>query len=92
MSVVLLPPALKGRAADRLSARSSADYSVFNREPAEEESDGAAVDDQDQRLLAFSDSKSDVVSGHALWRQQFSAVAWLHMLNMHRERKAFIYT
>nr|XP_040033146.1 ATP-binding cassette sub-family A member 5 [Gasterosteus aculeatus aculeatus] len=69
-----------------------ADYSVFNREPAEEESDGAAVDDQDQRLLAFSDSKSDVVSGHALWRQQFSAVAWLHMLNMHRERKAFIYT
>ncbi|XP_075937697.1 cholesterol transporter ABCA5 [Anarhichas minor] len=69
-----------------------ADYSVFNREQAEEECDNASVDDTDQRLLAFSDSKSDVVSGHALWRQQFSAVAWLHMLNMRRERKAFIYT
>ncbi|XP_031699080.1 cholesterol transporter ABCA5 isoform X2 [Anarrhichthys ocellatus] len=69
-----------------------ADYSVFNREQAEEECDNASVDDTVQRLLTFSDSKSDVVSGHALWRQQFSAVAWLHMLNMHRERKAFIYT
>ncbi|CAK6974754.1 ATP-binding cassette sub-family A member 5 isoform X1 [Scomber scombrus] len=69
-----------------------ADYSVFNREQPEEESDNCSVDDTDQRLLTFSDSKSDVVSGHALWRQQFSAVAWLHMLNMRRERKAFIYT
>lgn len=70
----------------------SSDYSVFNREQAEDESDNASVDDGDQRLLTFSDSKSDVVSGHALWRQQFSAVAWLHMLNMRRERKAFVYT
>ncbi|KAM6898133.1 cholesterol transporter ABCA5 [Lycodopsis pacificus] len=69
-----------------------ADYSVFNREPAEEECDNASVDDTDQRLLTFSDSKSDVVSGHALWRQQFSVVAWLHMLNMHREGKAVVYT
>uniref|UniRef100_A0A8C2X7A7 ABC transporter domain-containing protein n=1 Tax=Cyclopterus lumpus TaxID=8103 RepID=A0A8C2X7A7_CYCLU len=69
-----------------------ADYSVFNREPPEEDGDGVATDDTDQRLLAFSDGKSDVVSGHALWRQQFSAVAWLHMLNMRRERKAFVYT
>uniref|UniRef100_A0A8C2Z0Q1 ABC transporter domain-containing protein n=1 Tax=Cyclopterus lumpus TaxID=8103 RepID=A0A8C2Z0Q1_CYCLU len=67
-----------------------ADYSVFNREPPEEDGDGVATDDTDQRLLAFSDGKSDVVSGHALWRQQFSAVAWLHMLNMRRERKAFV--
>lgn len=70
----------------------SADYSVFNREQAEDESDNASLDDTDQRLLTFSDTKSDAVSGHALWRQQFSAVAWLHMLNMRRERKAFIYT
>ncbi|XP_035853278.1 ATP-binding cassette sub-family A member 5 isoform X1 [Sander lucioperca] len=69
-----------------------ADYSVFNREQAEDECDNASLDDADQRLLTFSDGKSDVVSGHALWRQQFSTVAWLHMLNMRRERKAFIYT
>lgn len=69
----------------------SPDYSVFNREPAEDDGDGAA-DDMDQRLLAFSDGKSAAVRGHALWRQQFSAVAWLHMLNMRRERKAFVYT
>ncbi|XP_032357710.1 cholesterol transporter ABCA5 isoform X1 [Etheostoma spectabile] len=69
-----------------------ADYSVFNREQAEDECDNASLDDTDQRLLTFSDSKSDVVSGHALWRQQFSTVAWLHMLNMRRERKAFVYT
>lgn len=68
------------------------DYSVFNREQAEDEGDNGSLDDTDQRLLTFSDSKSDVVSGHALWRQQFSTVAWLHMLNMRRERKAFIYT
>uniref|UniRef100_A0A3Q3WA41 Cholesterol transporter ABCA5 n=1 Tax=Mola mola TaxID=94237 RepID=A0A3Q3WA41_MOLML len=68
-----------------------ADYSVFNREQADDECDSASLDDTDQRLLTFSDSKSDV-SGHALWRQQFSTVAWLHMLNMQRERKAFLYT
>ncbi len=70
----------------------SSDYSVFNREQAEDDCDNASLDDTDQRLLTFSDSKSDVVSGHALWRQQFSTVAWLHMLNMRRERKAFVYT
>lgn len=69
-----------------------ADYSVFNREQVEDECDNASLDDTDQRLLTFSDSKSDVVSGHALWWQQFSTVAWLHMLNMRRERKAFVYT
>uniref|UniRef100_A0A4W6FUF0 ATP binding cassette subfamily A member 5 n=1 Tax=Lates calcarifer TaxID=8187 RepID=A0A4W6FUF0_LATCA len=69
-----------------------ADYSVFNREQPEDECDNASLDDTDQRLLTFSDNKSDVVSGHALWRQQFSTVAWLHMLNMRRERKAFVYT
>ncbi|KAM6964539.1 LOW QUALITY PROTEIN: cholesterol transporter ABCA5 [Tautogolabrus adspersus] len=69
-----------------------ADYSVFNREQVEVECDSASLDDTDQRLLTFSDTKSDVVTGQALWRQQFSSVAWLHMLNMRRERKAFIYT
>uniref|UniRef100_A0AAX7TPG5 ABC transporter domain-containing protein n=1 Tax=Astatotilapia calliptera TaxID=8154 RepID=A0AAX7TPG5_ASTCA len=59
---------------------------------ADDECDTASLDDTDQRLLTFSDTKSDVVTGHALWRQQFSTVAWLHMLNMRRERKAFIYT
>ncbi|XP_061886648.1 ATP-binding cassette sub-family A member 5 [Entelurus aequoreus] len=78
----------------RLEAESEvdqADYSVFNRDPSEEEGDGVPSDDADQRLLTFSDT-SDAVSGLALWRQQFSTVAWLHMLNMWRERKAFIYT
>lgn len=70
----------------------SSDYSVFNREQADDECDPASLDDTDQRLLTFSDTKPDVVTGHALWRQQFSTVAWLHMLNMRRERKAFIYT
>lgn len=69
-----------------------ADYSVFNREQVEVEYDNTSLDDTDQRLLTFSDNKSDVVTGHALWRQQFSTVVWLHMLNMRRERKAFIYT
>ncbi|CAL8282577.1 unnamed protein product [Merluccius merluccius] len=69
-----------------------ADYSVFNQEQVEEEGDTCSLDDTDQRLLTFSDGRSDAVAGHALWRQQFSAVAWLHMLNMRRERKAFIYT
>lgn len=68
------------------------DYSVFNRAQVEVECDSASLDDTDQRLLTLPDSTSDVVSGHALWRQQFSAVAWLHMLNMWRERKAFVYT
>ncbi|KAM9426684.1 cholesterol transporter ABCA5 [Pholidichthys leucotaenia] len=79
----------------RLEAKAEvdqADYSVFNREQTEDDSDNFSLDDTDQRLLSFSDGMSDVVSGHALWRQQFSTVAWLHMLNMRRERKAFIYT
>lgn len=66
---------------------------MFHRDQVEEDGrdgDGDSVDDTDQRLLTFSDSRA--VSGHALWRQQFSAVAWLHVLNMRRERKAFIYT
>uniref|UniRef100_A0A8D3DMQ5 Cholesterol transporter ABCA5 n=1 Tax=Scophthalmus maximus TaxID=52904 RepID=A0A8D3DMQ5_SCOMX len=78
----------------RLEAEAEVDQAgdVFNREQAEDEGDTASLDDTDQRLLTFPDNKSDVVSGHALWRQQFSTVAWLHMLNMQRERKAFVYT
>uniref|UniRef100_A0A674F7U6 Cholesterol transporter ABCA5 n=1 Tax=Salmo trutta TaxID=8032 RepID=A0A674F7U6_SALTR len=69
-----------------------ADYSVFNQEQVEDEGDASSLDDTDQRLLTFSDSKPEAVQGHALWRQQFSTVAWLHMLNMQRERKAFKHT
>uniref|UniRef100_A0A4W5PJ99 ABC transporter domain-containing protein n=1 Tax=Hucho hucho TaxID=62062 RepID=A0A4W5PJ99_9TELE len=69
-----------------------ADYSVFNQEQVEDEGDTSFLDDSDERLLTFSDSNSEAVQGHALWRQQFSTVAWLHMLNMQRERKAFVYT
>lgn len=68
------------------------DYSVFNQEPAEEEADDASTDGVDQKLLIFQDGRTGTVTGHALWRQQFSSVAWLHMLNMRRERKAFVYT
>uniref|UniRef100_A0A6Q2X408 ABC transporter domain-containing protein n=1 Tax=Esox lucius TaxID=8010 RepID=A0A6Q2X408_ESOLU len=66
-----------------------ADYSVFNQEQGEDEADTSSLDDTDQRLLTFADTKPVGVHGHALWRQQFSTVAWLHMLNMKRERKAF---
>lgn len=68
----------------------SPDYSVFNQEQADDDPDNS--DETDQTLLMFPDSNSGAVSGHALWRQQFSTVAWLHMLSMFRERKAFIYT
>lgn len=79
----------------RLEAESEvdqADYSVFNQEQADEEPDDASTDSVDQKLLIFQDGKPGTVSGHALWRQQFSSVAWLHMINMRRERKAFVYT
>ncbi|XP_076855746.1 cholesterol transporter ABCA5 [Brachyhypopomus gauderio] len=68
-----------------------ADYSVFNQDKTEEEGDASSLDDMDQRLLTFSDGRQDAVTGHALWRQQFSIVAWLHMLNLQRERKPIIY-
>lgn len=68
-----------------------ADYSVFNQEKVEDEGDTSSVDDTDQRLLTFSDSRQDAVTGRALWRQQFSTVTWLHMLNLQRERKPIIY-
>ncbi|XP_031417198.1 ATP-binding cassette sub-family A member 5 [Clupea harengus] len=69
-----------------------ADYSVFNQEQPEDDADASSMDDIDQRLLTFTDNRQDVVSGHALWRQQFSTVAWLHSLNLQRERKPVIYT
>ncbi|KAJ8013474.1 hypothetical protein DPEC_G00030170 [Dallia pectoralis] len=69
-----------------------ADYSVFHQEQEEGEADSASLDDTEQRLLTFVDTKPDMVQGPALWRQQFSTVVWLHILNMKRERKAFIYT
>uniref|UniRef100_A0A8B9RD10 Cholesterol transporter ABCA5 n=1 Tax=Astyanax mexicanus TaxID=7994 RepID=A0A8B9RD10_ASTMX len=68
-----------------------ADYSVFNQDKVEDEGDASSLDEMDQRLLTFSDSRQDAVKGHALWRQQFSTVAWLHMLNLQRERKPIIY-
>ncbi|XP_051925524.1 ATP-binding cassette sub-family A member 5 [Hippocampus zosterae] len=71
-----------------------ADYSVFGREGAEDECDAATAmssdDEADRRLLMFSDG-SELARGAALWRQQFSSVAWLHMLNLWRERKALFY-
>uniref|UniRef100_A0A8C9W4L0 ATP binding cassette subfamily A member 5 n=1 Tax=Scleropages formosus TaxID=113540 RepID=A0A8C9W4L0_SCLFO len=68
-----------------------ADYSVFNQEHVEDEGDASSQDDIDQRLLTFSESRQDAVMGHALWRQQFRTVAWLHVLNLQREKKAIIY-
>ncbi|XP_062859011.1 ATP-binding cassette sub-family A member 5 [Trichomycterus rosablanca] len=68
-----------------------ADYSVFNQDKVEEEGDASSLDDMDQRLLTFSEGRNDSVTGHALWRQQFTTVAWLHILNLQRERKPIIY-
>lgn len=67
------------------------DYSVFNQEKVDEGGDASSLDDTDQRLLTFSDSRQDAVTGRALWRQQFSTVAWLHMLSLHRDRKPIVY-
>ncbi|XP_066560548.1 cholesterol transporter ABCA5 [Amia ocellicauda] len=68
-----------------------ADYSVFNQEHVEEEGDPSSQYDIDQRLLTFSDSRPEALSGHALWRQQFHTIARLHILNLQRERKPVIY-
>ncbi|XP_059388729.1 cholesterol transporter ABCA5-like [Carassius carassius] len=67
------------------------DYSVFNQEKVEDEGDASSVDDTEQQLLMFSDSRQDAVTGRALWRQQFSTMARLHMLNLQRERQSIIY-
>ncbi|KAF4084937.1 hypothetical protein AMELA_G00111750 [Ameiurus melas] len=67
------------------------DYSVFNQEKVEEGGDPSCQDDVDQRLLTFSEGRHDAVTGHTLWTQQFSTVAWLHMLNLQREKKPIIY-
>ncbi|XP_053367229.1 ATP-binding cassette sub-family A member 5 [Clarias gariepinus] len=69
-----------------------ADYSVFNMENAEEGGDVSCVDNVDQRLLSLSEDRHDAVTGHTLWRQQFSAIAWLHMLNLQREKKPILYS
>ncbi|XP_052427198.1 cholesterol transporter ABCA5 isoform X1 [Carassius gibelio] len=66
------------------------DYSVFNQEKVEDEGDASSMDDTEQQLLMFSDSRHDAVTGRALWRQQFSTVARLHILNLQRERKSII--
>ncbi|XP_026105113.1 ATP-binding cassette sub-family A member 5-like [Carassius auratus] len=66
------------------------DYSVFNQEKVEDEGDTSSMDDTEQQLLMFSDSRQDAVTGRALWRQQFSTVARLHMLNLQRERTSII--
>ncbi|XP_051958777.1 cholesterol transporter ABCA5-like [Xyrauchen texanus] len=68
-----------------------ADYSVFNQEKVEEGGDASSLDDTDQRLLMFSDNRQDAVTGRALWWQQFRTVAWVHILNLQRERKPIIY-
>lgn len=72
-------------------ACSVSDYSVFNQEKVEEGGDPSCLDDVDQRLLTFSEGRHDAVTGHTLWTQQFSTVAWLHMLNLQREKKPIIY-
>uniref|UniRef100_A0A3Q3E8Z4 ATP-binding cassette, sub-family A (ABC1), member 5 n=1 Tax=Hippocampus comes TaxID=109280 RepID=A0A3Q3E8Z4_HIPCM len=81
----------------RLEAEAEVDeaYSVFGREEAGDECDATVAmssdDEADRRLLMFSDG-SELARGAALWRQQFSSVAWLHMLNLWRERKALLYS
>ncbi|XP_028675904.1 ATP-binding cassette sub-family A member 5 isoform X2 [Erpetoichthys calabaricus] len=69
-----------------------ADYSVFHQENVEEEGDASSLDDMDQRPLTLSDTKSGAVVGHELWIQQFRTVAWLHLLNLKRDRKPIIHT
>uniref|UniRef100_A0A8C1PI57 ATP binding cassette subfamily A member 5 n=1 Tax=Cyprinus carpio TaxID=7962 RepID=A0A8C1PI57_CYPCA len=74
----------------RLEAEAEVDQ-AGKMEKLEDEGDVSSIDETDQRLLTFSDNRQDAVTGGALWRQQFSTVAWLHMLNLQRERKPFIY-
>uniref|UniRef100_A0A8C2JLK8 ATP binding cassette subfamily A member 5 n=1 Tax=Cyprinus carpio TaxID=7962 RepID=A0A8C2JLK8_CYPCA len=78
----------------RLEAEAEVDQSgkiiTYLNQKMEDEGDASPMDDTDQRLLMFSDSRQDAVTGRALWRQQFSTVAWLHMVNLKRERKSII--
>uniref|UniRef100_A0A672NZL0 ATP binding cassette subfamily A member 5 n=1 Tax=Sinocyclocheilus grahami TaxID=75366 RepID=A0A672NZL0_SINGR len=64
---------------------------VFLRLEAEAEVDQAGKIATYLNWFKASLFKMDAVTGCALWRQQFSTVAWLHMLNLQRERKPFIY-
>uniref|UniRef100_A0A673IB07 ATP-binding cassette sub-family A member 5-like n=1 Tax=Sinocyclocheilus rhinocerous TaxID=307959 RepID=A0A673IB07_9TELE len=64
---------------------------VFLRLEAEAEVDQAGKIATYLNWFKASLFKMDAVTGRALWRQQFSTVAWLHMLNLQRERKPFIY-
>ncbi|XP_077359542.1 cholesterol transporter ABCA5 [Festucalex cinctus] len=82
------------RLEDEEAEADQVDFSVFNREV---ERDGAAGgddddddDETDRRLLMLCD-KSELARGGALWRQQLSWVARLHLLNLWRERKAIVY-
>ncbi|XP_028935962.1 ATP-binding cassette sub-family A member 5 isoform X1 [Ornithorhynchus anatinus] len=65
-----------------------ADYSVFNQQQPEEETDSKSFDEMEQSLLILSETKSSAVSTMALWKQQVSTIAKFHFLTLKRESKS----
>ncbi|XP_068769447.1 cholesterol transporter ABCA5 isoform X2 [Struthio camelus] len=65
-----------------------ADYSVFNSQQVQEEMDTKSIDDMEQSLLVFSETKSPTMSNTALWKKQVSTIAKVHFLSLRRENKS----
>ncbi|XP_048466978.1 ATP-binding cassette sub-family A member 5 isoform X4 [Rhincodon typus] len=71
-----------------------ADYSVFTKDPAPDviaNEEDICIDCIDHQLLTFPETSSAMLSGIALWQQQFRTIAWLRLMNFSRERSALLY-
>uniref|UniRef100_A0A8D0BD66 Cholesterol transporter ABCA5 n=1 Tax=Salvator merianae TaxID=96440 RepID=A0A8D0BD66_SALMN len=65
-----------------------ADFSVFNPEQNEEESDTRSIHELEQSLLLLSGAKSCTLSSKSLWKAQAFTMAKVHFLNLKREVKS----
>ncbi|XP_048411407.2 ATP-binding cassette sub-family A member 5 isoform X2 [Stegostoma tigrinum] len=71
-----------------------ADYSVFTKDPAPDviaNEEDICIDCIDHQLLTFPETSSAMLTGIALWQQQFRTIAWLRLMNFSRERSALLY-
>ncbi|XP_078427106.1 cholesterol transporter ABCA5 isoform X1 [Cetorhinus maximus] len=70
------------------------DYSVFTKDPAPDviaNEEDVCIDCIDHQLLTFPETNSAMLTGTALWQQQFRTVAWLRLINFSRERSTLLY-
>ncbi|XP_078257242.1 cholesterol transporter ABCA5 [Rhinoraja longicauda] len=69
------------------------DYTVFTRDPAPDvmPEEDVCIDSIDHQLLTFPETNSAMLSGTALWEQQFRTVTWLRFMNFRRERSTLLY-